>query len=85
MSFSERHGYETSVEPIRYREDASENLREMIIEVAEKHGLTPHSIRSDLCGLLFIAPDHSNWSAYPNVERQNPVLLNRWLSLERSF
>jgi hypothetical protein len=75
MSFSERHGFESPAIPIKYREDASANLREMVIELAEKHGLSPHSIRSHLCGLLFVAPDPSNWSPYPNIDGECRTLI----------
>lgn len=74
-SFSERHGFESAAPPIKYREDASDNLRDMTIELAEKHGLSPHSIRSDLCSILFVAPDQSNWSAYPNVDSECRMLI----------
>ncbi|WP_193227893.1 AbiJ-NTD4 domain-containing protein [Aureimonas psammosilenae] len=76
LGFSERHGYEAPERPIVYREDASGNLREMLVELAEKHGLSPHTIRSILCGLLFVAPDASNWTPYPNVDGECRILLH---------
>lgn len=69
-TFSERHGLETEAPPIRYREKASANLREMLIGLAEKHGLEPSRIRAELCELLFVAPDTDNWSEYPNIDNE---------------
>src|SRR4051794_35224254 len=69
--FSERYGYfEETDELIKYREDASLNLRDMVIELAEKQGLQPTTIRSIECDTLFVAPDQSNWSQYPNVHSE---------------
>ena len=74
--FSERHGYKASERPVIYREHASPNLRTMIVHLAEKHGLSPSSIRNVLCSYLLIAPDSSNWSEYPNIDGECRNLMN---------
>ncbi len=74
-SFSERNGYGAVDPVITYREDASANLRHMVVELAKKHGFKPTALRTLLCGVLMVAPDRSNWTDYPNVDDECRDLL----------
>ncbi|OQM73333.1 AbiJ-NTD4 domain-containing protein [Manganibacter manganicus] len=65
--FSDRHGFGSGDAAIIVREDAPPALRYAIAEIARRAGLAPSSIRSILCGVLFEAPDPSNWSEYPSI------------------
>lgn len=68
-SFSKRHGF-ASVEEvdISIREDAPEDFRGFIIQLAYEHGFKPSTLRSLVCKILKKMPDPSNWSEYPNVD-----------------
>ena len=66
-SFSQRHGYAVENVEITVREDATDDLRYGIAEMAQSAGMSPKSIRSVICRVLLIAPNRNNWSDYPNV------------------
>jgi len=66
-SFSRRFGFRGATAEITVREDAPEVLREGIVMLADKLGLSPHSARGEVCGVLLSRPDPDNWTAYPNV------------------
>ena len=66
-SFSERHGYRVADPEITIREDAPDDLRYAVAEIARRAGAGPHGIREVVCGVLFVRPNPGNWSAYPNV------------------
>jgi hypothetical protein len=65
--FSARHGYSARAAEIKIREDAPDDLRYAVAEIARSVGLSPNAIRSVVCRVLFVAPDSNNWSDYPNV------------------
>jgi len=65
--FSQRHGYGTADAEITVREDAPDDLRYGVAEMARTAGMGPKSIRSIACRVLLTAPDRNNWSDYPNV------------------
>lgn len=65
--FSERHGYGEGDAEITVREAAPDNLRYAVADIARAAGMTPKTIRSIVCRVLFVAPDPSNWSEYPNI------------------
>ena len=65
--FSQRHGYGTADAEITVREDAPDDLRYGVAEMALTAGMGPKSIRSIACRVLLTAPDRNNWSDYPNV------------------
>lgn len=67
QSFSERHGYARSDVPIVVREDAPGELRYGVAAIATGVDLSPSQIRSVVCKTLWVEPDRSNWSEYPNV------------------
>src|ERR1051325_4112742 len=65
--FSQRYGYGTTDAEITVREDAPEDLRYAIAEIARSSGMRPGAIRSIVCHVLFVAPNRNNWSEYPNI------------------
>lgn len=66
-NFSQRHGYGTADAEITVREDAPDDLRYAVAEIATAAGMRPSSIRSIACRVLFTAPNRNNWSDYPNI------------------
>ena len=68
--FSDRHGYQSEGKAPTYREDATQNLREAAVLLAEEQGLLPGAMLSILCRELLVAPDQSNWSQYPNIYQE---------------
>lgn len=75
-SFSDRHGYQGTGAPITIREDAPDDVRFAVAEIARGVGLRPKQIRAIVCGALLIAPDPNNWSDYPNIWDEVLKLLN---------
>lgn len=71
--FSARQGHRPEDKPISIREDAPRELREAILMLAKRLGMSPHDMRDVVCGVLLVTPNPDNWSAYPNV----------WLEVER--
>lgn len=67
LSFSGRHGYQPPDAEITIREDAPAELREAVLVLAKKQGMTPTDIRRAVCDVLLKVPDPQNWSDYPNV------------------
>jgi hypothetical protein len=65
--FSDRYGYSTDAVEITVREDAPDDLRYAVAQIAKSAGLTPKTIRNIVCQVLFVAPDPNNWSEYPNI------------------
>ena len=68
--FSRRHGYEDKNVEIKVREDATEELRSVLVDIAYESGLRPSQMRDIVCKVLRIAPDLNNWSEYPNVDHE---------------
>ena len=66
-NFSQRHGYGVADAEITTREDAPEDLRYAVAEIARTAGVGPDTIRSIVCRVLFVAPNRNNWSEYPNI------------------
>jgi len=67
QSFSDRYGYKPSEPDITIREDAPDDLRYAVAQIAVNAGLAPSQIRDVVCSVLFVAPDRNNWSEYPNI------------------
>lgn len=65
--FSERFGYADSEPEITIREDAPEDMRYAVAQIAEDLGLGPEELRTIICRVLLVAPDRGNWSPYPNI------------------
>jgi len=68
--FSERHGFEPTDAEIKIRHQAPGELRSVIVDIGYEADLTPHSMRGIVCKVLRTTEDTSNWSAFPNVDRE---------------
>lgn len=66
-SFSRRQGYSRPDSEISIRHEAPEALRAAIVSIAYQCGFVPSELRLVLCGILYKAPDKSNWTEYPNI------------------
>jgi hypothetical protein len=66
--FSRRHGYAPSDAEIIVREDAPEELRGVLVDIAYEAGLSPHGLRSIVCTVLRRREDPNNWTPFPNVD-----------------
>lgn len=75
--FSQRHGYRAPDRDITIREDAPESLRFAVAQIAIDAGWAPSDLREVICKVLFVAPDRSNWSEYPNIWGEVQYLLER--------
>lgn len=76
-SFSERHGYSRMPQDHFIYEDAPEQLREYIKRIVyEDMRQQPSFLRSIICRTLLVREDPSNWSEYPNIEREADNHLN---------
>ena len=78
--FSDRHGYRETDAEITVREDAPPSLREAILAIADRVGMSPSGMRRILCQELLARPDPNNWSEYPNIsyEVNNLICRCRW-------
>lgn len=66
--FSDRYNYGAAEPEISVREDAPENLRYAVAQIAVDCGMSPKTLRAVVCAVLYVAPDErNNWSDYPNV------------------
>ena len=68
-TFSDRYGYRTDdvdVE-ITVREDAPDELRYAIPQIARQLEMSFTSMREVICQTLLVQPDSGNWSEIPNV------------------
>jgi hypothetical protein len=72
--FSDRQGYAPEDAEITVREDAPDDLRFALPQIAMSTGMTPKALREVVCQALFVAPDENNWSA-PNVKQEVQDLL----------
>lgn len=75
-SFSERHGFSSASKPITVRYEAPPFLREGILMIAEKSGISPDGLRKFICRTLDETPNkEENWSA-SNVMRECSDLIH---------
>ncbi len=68
-SFSDRYGYhadDVAVE-ITVREDAPDELRSAIPQIARQYEMSFTTMREVICQILLVQPDPYNWSEIPNV------------------
>ncbi len=74
--FSKRHGF-SSVEEVEItiREDAPDELRGFLIQLAYDYNVGPKILRGLVCKLLRITPDKNNWSEYPNIDEEVQELI----------
>jgi hypothetical protein len=67
--FSKRFGYDSVEEvEISIREEAPDDLRGFLVQLAYEYGVGPKKLRDLVCKLLRKAPDSSNWSEFPNID-----------------
>lgn len=72
--FSKRHGYNPPEAEITVRQDAPEDLRSAVVDIAYECGFKPSDLRQLVCRVLRLAPNRDNWSERPNIDgevRQN--------------
>lgn len=67
-SFSRRQGLARPDAEIQIRNEAPQIVRDAVVQIAYQSGLRPSQLRDVLCGLLYRAPDRSNWSDFPNID-----------------
>lgn len=75
-SFSARHGFRAPEIEITIREDAPEDVRFAVVELATLLGISPSGVRSEICDVLLRRPDPNNWSEYPNVYNEVQCLID---------
>ncbi len=74
-SFSKRLGYSIVPPPISIWDDAPENFRYRVLQVAnDELEFTPGSLRDIVCKILRKRPDPTNWSPYPNIWEEMETL-----------
>ena len=73
--FSKRHGLSGDVQEITVRNDAPENLRFAVVQIAYDSGFRPKALRSVVCKTLMVPPDDNNWTDFPNVDQEVRDLL----------
>ena len=73
--FSRRHGLSGDVQEITVRNDAPENLRFAVVQIAYDSGFRPQTLRSVVCKTLMVPPDDYNWTEFPNVDEEVRRLL----------
>lgn len=70
--FSERHGFYEQVESeITIRNEAPPELRGIIVQLAEKYGMSVTALRKLICDLLMKRIDENNWS---DVNIRNEII-----------
>lgn len=74
--FSDRLGVRPPPAEIKVRHDAPDELRGVVVDIAERCGLRPGHMRSLLCALFYKRPDPSNWSEYPNIANEVQMLMD---------
>jgi hypothetical protein len=74
--FSDRYGLGHTDRAITIRNDAPEELRSVVLDIAYERGLTPNPMRSLLCRILRRRADPQNWSEYPNVSGECEQLIH---------
>lgn len=76
-AFSERLGFKSLQEPeITVRLEAPNDLRGVVILLADEFGISPDPLREIICRILLTRPNRSNWSEYPNIDDENQHLLD---------
>ncbi len=76
-SFSRRHGLRPANPPITVWEDAPDEFRNALLQIANDCGLEPHPLREIVCKTLRKKPNPSNWTAYPNVWGEVELLVQK--------
>jgi hypothetical protein len=66
--FSRRHGFNPPEAEITVRQDAPDDLRSAVVDIAYDCGFKPSELRQLVCRVLRVAPNRDNWSEYPNID-----------------
>lgn len=66
--FSSRRGFVPGNVEITVREDAPDDLRYAVVEIAYDLGRSPSWLRDIVCRVLRARPDRNNWSDFPNID-----------------
>ena len=66
--FSTRRGFVPENAEITVREDAPDDLRYAVVEIAYGLERSPSWLRDIVCRVLRARPDRNNWSEFPNVD-----------------
>ncbi len=75
--FSKRYGFrQPSAAEITVREDAPEELRGVLVDLAYECGFRPKTLRPLICRVLRTRADDNNWSEYPNIDQEVRRLLD---------
>ena len=69
-TFSKRYGYHLEDAGITIREDAPEELRYAIPQIASKLDMSYSSMRKIICQELLVPPDSFNWTEDPNIRNE---------------
>lgn len=75
--FSDRYGYISEDIEIKIWQDAPEELRGVLLDIAIECGQTPNSLRAIVCQILRKRPNPNNWSEYPNVWNEVQQLVDK--------
>ena len=76
VKFSERLGFKPVQEPeVTVRLDAPNDLRGVVILLADQAGLSPDSLREKICQVLLTRSNKNNWSE-SNINNENHQLLD---------
>jgi hypothetical protein len=86
QNFSDRYGFKPAEPEITIREDAPDDLRFAVAQIAVNAGMRPSQIRDVVCTVLFVAPDRNNWSDYPNIWDEVQWLLEKcdWFKVQEA-
>jgi len=75
-SFSRRNGLIRPDAEITIRNDAPQEVRDAVVQIAYQCEQKPSDLRSLLCGLLYRSPDNKNWTEFPNVDSEVRSLIS---------
>lgn len=81
--FSIRHGYSQPEAEITVRNDAPDELRGIVRQIAYESGIGPKPLREIVCRVLRTRPDSNNWSEYPNIDEEVQNLMDscKWFEV----
>jgi len=74
--FSERHGCQPEDAEITIRQGAPNELRGVVVGLANECGMRPSHLRSLVCRVLRRREDKNNWTEFPNVDEEVRGLLD---------
>lgn len=68
--FSNRHGFHPADAEITIRDDAPQELRSVLVDIAYECALRSVHLRRLVCNVLRVAADPSNWGDFPYVDTE---------------